>query len=349
MQKEILTTIVFILLLSLTTFAQKNKSNQSNEQPAMPPQITLEQRLSELSKDISDELTGNQKTIVAIADFVDLNGNSSNFGKFLAEELVTRLFKTKKLKVIERQRLDKVIAEQKLSLTDVIEASSAKRIGRILGVDAIVAGTISELGSNFKINARIISTETGELLAAAGATVAKDLEICSLISCSTQSNLAKQGVRPGISVNPKLKVNDGGQEDSVKSEHTLKRRAWTIDSDFFTFEIQKCRISGTAVICDYTVTNNNQDRQIGISYQTKMFDDFNGRYEVNYVTLANASSNGFDITAYAYLVSGVKAKGRIEFKRVSAEATKITLLEIHYFLDGGNGSSVKLRDIPLRE
>lgn len=164
MIKPFAVSIVLALLLAVNIVAQKNKPNSAEPKPNPAPQATLEQRLGELSREISDELSDKQKTTVAVAEFVDLNGRSSDFGKFLAEELITRLFKTKKFKVIERQRLDKVIAEQKLSLTEIIEASSVKRIGRILGVEAIVAGTISELGNNYRINARIINTETGELL-----------------------------------------------------------------------------------------------------------------------------------------------------------------------------------------
>jgi len=93
-------------------------------------QVTLDQRVSELSKQISDGLTENQKRTIAVVEFVDLKGNVTDFGRFLAEELITRLYQTKKFKVIERQLLNKITAEQKLSLTGLIDQTSAQKLGR---------------------------------------------------------------------------------------------------------------------------------------------------------------------------------------------------------------------------
>src|ERR1043166_1101029 len=83
-------------------------------------QATLDQRMGELSKQISDGLTENQKQTIAVVEFADLRGNVTDFGRFISEELITRLYQTKKFKVIERQLLNKVVAEQKLSLTGVV-------------------------------------------------------------------------------------------------------------------------------------------------------------------------------------------------------------------------------------
>ena len=70
-------------------------------------QVTFDQRIGELSKQISDGLTENQKQTIAVVEFVDLEGRVTSFGRFVAEELITRLYQTKKFKVIERQLLKK--------------------------------------------------------------------------------------------------------------------------------------------------------------------------------------------------------------------------------------------------
>src|SRR5207302_3918594 len=143
-------------------------------------QATLDQRMGELSKQISDGLTENQKRTIAVVEFSDLRGNVTDFGRFIAEELITRLYQTKKFKVIERQLLNKVIAEQKLSLTGVIEQSAAQRLGKVLGVGAIASGTITDLGKALRVNARLIDTATGEIFAVASAEVIKDDAVLTL-------------------------------------------------------------------------------------------------------------------------------------------------------------------------
>lgn len=324
------------LLLVSSGLAQKNKPSKNEPQPSPTPQVSLDYRLTELSKEISDELTGNQKTAVAVADFVDLDGRVTSFGKFLAEELITRLYKTKKLRVIERQRLDKVIAEQKLSLTEIIEASSAKRIGRILGVDAIVAGTTSELGNNFRINARIINTETGELMAAAGVTVAKDQEVCSLVNCGSQQPLR-------MTKSSDLMVSNRVQSPIEKPKTSIRK-----ESNFFTFELQKCRLSGTTVMCEFVVTNNDSDRGLRLT-TSYMFDDFNNQYRSTRFQLA--SDQGYRVSAF--LVSGVQTRGSVTFDNVTTSATKITLLKLNCYEQRDRSPSrefvIEYRNVPIRE
>lgn len=143
--------------------------------------VTLDQRIGELSKQISDGLTENQKQTIAVVEFVDLEGRVTNFGRFVAEELITRLYQTKKFKVIERQLLNKVVAEQKLSVTGIIDQKSAQKLGSLLGVDAIASGTVTDLGKTLRINARLISTGTAEVFAVANAEIVKDDSVLVLM------------------------------------------------------------------------------------------------------------------------------------------------------------------------
>ncbi len=316
MRKQILASVGLMLLLVLSVTAQKNKTTTNDRQQTQTPQISLEENLSKLSKNISDilidkQLAGKERTNVAVADFVDLKGNSSEFGKFLAEELVTRLFETNKF--------------------NVIKALSSKSQRRVLSVDAVVGGTISESDNNYRINVRITNAETGELVAAAGATVVKDGEVCSLINC-----------------NPKLPSNNSQSTTESASETTpvLKRRrdetpkTWKVDSNFFTFDLQRCQLSGASVLCEFIITNNDSDRRIMIyEYESRLFDNFGNEYKGREVKIANAGDD-------ATLVSGVPVKARIVFEGVSAEATKITKLRLKAWAE--SSFIIEYQDIPLR-
>ena len=52
--------------------------------------------------------------------------------------------------VIERKQLDKIIAEQNFSNSDRADPASAAKIARILGVDAIIIGSITQFGRDDK-------------------------------------------------------------------------------------------------------------------------------------------------------------------------------------------------------
>ena len=145
-------------------------------------ELNLNEALSDLTSQIVNSMTEGAKKKVAVIEFSDLRGNVSEFGKYLAEELITRLFVTRKFEVIERRLLNKVLSEQKLSLSDLIDPDSIVDLGKILGVDAIVSGTITDLGKSLKVNARIISTETGSVFAVAAAEIKKDETVRNLMS-----------------------------------------------------------------------------------------------------------------------------------------------------------------------
>jgi len=58
------------------------------------------------------------------------------------------------------------LEEQKLGMSGILDASTAAEIGKGIGVDAIVLGSVTKSGSNLAIDARLIDTETAEIITA---------------------------------------------------------------------------------------------------------------------------------------------------------------------------------------
>jgi curli biogenesis system outer membrane secretion channel CsgG len=79
-------------------------------------------------------------------------GGDQDVGRGIADLLVDRLVKSGVYSVIERKALDKVMAEQNFSNSDRADPASAAKIGRILGVDAIIVGSITQFGRDDKTN-----------------------------------------------------------------------------------------------------------------------------------------------------------------------------------------------------
>ncbi len=100
-----------------------------------------------------------QKKRVAVMNFdygavtasvTQLFGTNQDIGKGIADMLVDRLVSDGKYSVIERKELDKIIAEQNFSNSDRADPSSAAKIARILGVNAIIIGSITQFGRDDK-------------------------------------------------------------------------------------------------------------------------------------------------------------------------------------------------------
>ncbi|MCW5965005.1 MAG: curli production assembly protein CsgG [Bryobacterales bacterium] len=102
-------------------------------------------------------VSAQQKKRVAILDFeygtvqnwVDgMFGANVDIGKGISDLLVEKLLNTGQYSIIERSALDKVLKEQNFSNSDRADSSSAAKIGQLLGVDAIITGSITQFGSD---------------------------------------------------------------------------------------------------------------------------------------------------------------------------------------------------------
>jgi len=65
--------------------------------------------------------------------------------------------------VVERGELGRLLSEQKLQASGVVDNDTAVRLGRILGADVILIGNIQKAGGKYQINARLVNAETSEV------------------------------------------------------------------------------------------------------------------------------------------------------------------------------------------
>jgi curli biogenesis system outer membrane secretion channel CsgG len=89
------------------------------------------------------------KKIVCVMDLEDKSSHShswQNVGTGIAEMMVTALSETKKYTIIEREKLEAVIEEQKLGASGAVTAQTAAKIGRLLGAQYIITGAVTEFG-----------------------------------------------------------------------------------------------------------------------------------------------------------------------------------------------------------
>lgn len=77
-------------------------------------------------------------------------GTNVDVGKGITDLLVKYLVQDGTYSVIERQALDKILAEQNFSNSDRANPTSAAKIGKLLGVDAIIVGAVTQFGNDTK-------------------------------------------------------------------------------------------------------------------------------------------------------------------------------------------------------
>lgn len=102
---------------------------------------------------------------IAVLDFVPSgNGSDPGAGKLAADVLEQRLVQDGRYSMIERNGIDRVLAEQNFGASGRVDAATAARIGKILGVDAVIFGSISQCN----VQTETVPTYTGNKPAAKG-------------------------------------------------------------------------------------------------------------------------------------------------------------------------------------
>lgn len=114
---------------------------------------------------------------VAVVPFRAAGGEDRAGGLALSERLVGRLLQGGTVDVVERTRLEAVLAEQRLGADGVVDPRRAAALGKVLGADAVITGTYVTLsGGRVEVHARLIDVESSRVLGAASARVVKEWE-----------------------------------------------------------------------------------------------------------------------------------------------------------------------------
>lgn len=115
------------------------------------------------------------KKRVAVAPFQGPRGRESFSGAVVSERLISNLLAQGTIDVVERALLKNVMREQRLERFGLVDPRMVKTLGKVLGVEALVTGTVVELrDGRVEINARLVDAETAKVLSAMTVSIEKE-------------------------------------------------------------------------------------------------------------------------------------------------------------------------------
>jgi len=200
-------SLIFLCIV-LTTFATERVRA---EEP-----LSLFEGSHYLAQDLGQSLSQLGKGKVAVVDLVDLSGESTYLGKFFAEKLTTAFVDQGSISVVERQLLGQMMEEFIKQESGIIDIETAKEVGRLAGADYIVAGTTTALSTFIDINVRVISLESGDLIASSMVKIIRDEDVEILL------NTRLEGKSLPIAVKPKEgDATEGPEGSSLVSTNPL--------------------------------------------------------------------------------------------------------------------------------
>jgi len=243
-------------------------------------QEDLDTAIQKLSDKITQHMAEKKKTKIAVIPFQDLRTDMvTTLGKYIAEELTTSLFNSGKFNIIERNLLNKVLEELKLSQTGAVDPSSAKELGKITGVDAVVTGTIQDLVNRVAVNCRLIETETGNIFAAASEKIMKNESISKLMGEVIEGDLKTEEKKV------KEEKEIGGPKTYDASGYLLKDikgfyfsfRSYYYPHKLFTLEFISITVHDSLEINVFFSNPSRSDGWVGFEFP-KLIDDQGNSY-----------------------------------------------------------------------
>ncbi|MDR1445822.1 MAG: CsgG/HfaB family protein, partial [Treponema sp.] len=152
-------------LLSLTAFAAFSQS------------VSLDEAIKTCGEEISDRFEESAK--IAVLNF---SSSSEAMSAYVIDELNTVLVNDGRLTVLSRRDLDLIREEIDFNDSGEVSNQSAQQIGRMLGAQFIVNGSLGIVGGNYRFVGQVLEVETAAIKYSKTLNIANDTVVKSLMS-----------------------------------------------------------------------------------------------------------------------------------------------------------------------
>ncbi|MCX5908889.1 MAG: hypothetical protein NTY64_17370 [Deltaproteobacteria bacterium] len=176
-------TLVFVGILAILVGCATMPGGGSQGSPSQQTQVAQAQVTQPPASAPASRITHKgPKLRVGIVDFANKTSyGAARLGTSASDILTTELFKTGAFILVERAQLNQVLKEQGLGQTGAVNPETAAQAGKVLGLNAIVTGSISQFGvstggsdygvykqkvqtAKCAVDVRVVDASSGQLL-----------------------------------------------------------------------------------------------------------------------------------------------------------------------------------------
>jgi hypothetical protein len=172
--------LFFVLVIFISGCA--HTQNYAPTAPVQSVSVSLTPLFDQLVTDLIKEAPSLVNLKIAVGELTELSGHKTQREAFLEEKLIESLSRVGTVPLVERTKLDTVLQELNFNMSGYIDEESEKLLGKVLGADGLIMGTITELGETLELVVRVIRTETGEILAVGAVEIPNDPQMKQLNS-----------------------------------------------------------------------------------------------------------------------------------------------------------------------
>jgi TolB-like protein len=141
-----------------------------------------QEKLAKLADELAEKAVRRPRKVV-ILDFVNTNGKTSQFGRYITSKF-TEIAVIKKLFVTPAEgEVSKTIKQLNLAYNGTLDSVSVKKLGDALNADGVVVGIISDLqkGGDVDLVLKLLDTKTGNVVSAASTNFFRSKQVSTML------------------------------------------------------------------------------------------------------------------------------------------------------------------------
>jgi hypothetical protein len=161
----------------------------------------LDERIKTIALELADQIVANGGSKVAVTIIDYKSCASTEFGKYLAEELTGYLSTSgRKMSVVNQRFLETLLEQNNLSAKHILETQNeAAKLGKVSGINALIYGSITVLGEDLKLSLSVVRLPTLEVYGFAKSSLLLTNGIKGMLECQKpvvkSDNVSKEQVK----------------------------------------------------------------------------------------------------------------------------------------------------------
>lgn len=282
----------------------------------------IDETIATLSLKLGDKIQTTGKKKVAVANFINNQGEETALGKFIAEEFSVELaIIAKGFSVVDRSRVSFLLKENGLTVSGLVNPKAATTLGKLSSIDALVIGTFTPYGEDLRLSVKVLDLQTADILTAARGLLARTKTITKLMTTPLTHKIATKG-------HPHPSNNKSDEKKTI-----IAKLSKSLTLDGLNFGLEKCVKIGTKMDCYFTIVALEVDNFLTLyglhskGYISRIYDDKGLENNAKLVSLGAKSGQRY---LQRTLIANIPTKAKISFEGISRKATKIALLSLKY-------------------
>jgi len=160
----------------------------ASNQTANPDEVSLSTAIRQAAARMESRL--DRGTKIALINFTS---PSQAFSEYVLDELSSVLVNNGHLVVVDRANLDRIRQELGFNMSGEVSDQSAQEIGHMLGAQALVTGSLANIGDLRRVMFKVITTETAAVVVQHPADIINDRRVQALLAQGGGSQAAAYG------------------------------------------------------------------------------------------------------------------------------------------------------------